>query len=144
MFCCVILGNVEVVSPGSVQCHPSTEDFDSGVDDLQSPHHYIVWNMNVNTHIFPEYVVCFKMSLGADGGMFLLFSFPSMFNALLVWRTLETILYILYTLYSSPSRVFNQFVMGHSQHGKKQLGSFCSSYSLYYVCHVFLEGLWRP
>lgn len=96
VFCCVILGNVEVVSPGSVQCHPSTKDFDGGVDDLQSPHHYIVWNMNVNTHIFPEYVVCFKMSLGADGGMFLLFSFPSMFNALL-WRTLETILHILYT-----------------------------------------------
>ncbi|XP_062146108.1 inactive poly [ADP-ribose] polymerase RCD1-like isoform X4 [Alnus glutinosa] len=68
VFCCVILGNVEVVSPGSVQCHPSTKDFDGGVDDLQSPHHYIVWNMNVNTHIFPEYVVCFKMSLGADGG----------------------------------------------------------------------------
>ncbi|XP_062146106.1 inactive poly [ADP-ribose] polymerase RCD1-like isoform X3 [Alnus glutinosa] len=67
VFCCVILGNVEVVSPGSVQCHPSTKDFDGGVDDLQSPHHYIVWNMNVNTHIFPEYVVCFKMSLGADG-----------------------------------------------------------------------------
>ncbi|KAE8055692.1 hypothetical protein FH972_012518 [Carpinus fangiana] len=67
VFCCVILGNVEVVSPGSVQCHPSTEDFDSGVDDLQCPRHYIVWNMNVNTHIFPEYVVCFKMSLGVDG-----------------------------------------------------------------------------
>jgi hypothetical protein len=99
VFCCVILGNVEVVSPGSVQCHPSTEDFDSGVDDLQCPRHYIVWNMNVNTHIFPEYVVCFKMSLGVDGGMFLLFSFsfPFMFIALLLWRTLETIFYILYT-----------------------------------------------
>ncbi|KAF3943835.1 hypothetical protein CMV_029644 [Castanea mollissima] len=68
VFCSVILGNVEVVSPGSVQCRPSTENFDSGVDSLQSPHHYIVWNMNMNTHIFPEFVVSFKMSSSADGG----------------------------------------------------------------------------
>jgi len=75
VFCCVILGNVEVVSPGSVQCCPSTENFDSGVDSLQSPHHYIVWNMNMNTHIFPEFVVSFKISSSADGGMFFFFSF---------------------------------------------------------------------
>uniref|UniRef100_A0A2N9ET96 PARP catalytic domain-containing protein n=1 Tax=Fagus sylvatica TaxID=28930 RepID=A0A2N9ET96_FAGSY len=68
VFCCVILGNVEVVSPGSVQCRPSTENFDSGVDSLQSPHHYIVWNMNMSTHVFPEFVVSFKMSSSADGG----------------------------------------------------------------------------
>lgn len=74
-FCCVILGNVEVVSPGSVQCYPSTEDFDSGVDDLRNPRHYIVWNMNMNTHIFPEYVFCFKMVSSADCGMYLPFSF---------------------------------------------------------------------
>ncbi|KAG7952605.1 hypothetical protein I3843_12G067500 [Carya illinoinensis] len=69
-FCCVILGNVEVVSPGSVQCYPSTEDFDSGVDDLRNPRHYIVWNMNMNTHIFPEYVFCFKMVSSADCDLF--------------------------------------------------------------------------
>lgn len=90
VFCCVILGNVEVVSPGSVQCHPSTENFDSGVDSLQSPHHYIVWSMNVNTHIFPESVVSFKMSSSADGGMFFFISFFLVFNVLSLWRTLKS------------------------------------------------------
>ncbi|KAL6985715.1 hypothetical protein U1Q18_019089 [Sarracenia purpurea var. burkii] len=61
VFCRVILGNVELIRPGSRQFHPSSENFDSGVDDLQNPSHYIVWNMNMNTHIFPEYVVSFKM-----------------------------------------------------------------------------------
>lgn len=64
VLCRVILGNAEVVSSGSTQCSPSTEEFDNGVDDLQSPRHYIIWDMNVNTHIFPEYVVSFKMFLG--------------------------------------------------------------------------------
>ncbi|KAA8525842.1 hypothetical protein F0562_007697 [Nyssa sinensis] len=61
VFCRVILGNMEVVRPGSGQFHPSSENFDSGVDDLQNPSYYIVWNMNMNTHIYPEYVVSFKM-----------------------------------------------------------------------------------
>ncbi|KAH7835686.1 hypothetical protein Vadar_028786 [Vaccinium darrowii] len=65
VFCRVILGNMEPVQPGSTQSHPSSENFDSGVDDLQNPSHYIVWNMNMNTHIYPEYVISFKMSQGA-------------------------------------------------------------------------------
>ncbi|XP_058191609.1 inactive poly [ADP-ribose] polymerase RCD1-like isoform X2 [Rhododendron vialii] len=65
VFCRVILGNMEPVQPGSAQFHPSSENFDSGVDDLQNPSHYIVWNMNMNTHIYPEYVISFKMSQGA-------------------------------------------------------------------------------
>ncbi|KAA8522009.1 hypothetical protein F0562_012677 [Nyssa sinensis] len=67
VFCRVILGNMELVHRGSNQCHPSSENFDSGVDDLQNPSHYIVWNMNVSTHIYPEYVVSFKMSPRAEG-----------------------------------------------------------------------------
>lgn len=67
VFCRVILGNMEPVRPGSAQFHPSSENFDSGVDDLQNPSHYIVWNMNMNTHIYPEYVISFKMSEGATG-----------------------------------------------------------------------------
>lgn len=67
VFCRVILGNMEPVQPGSAQFHPSCENFDSGVDDLQNPSHYIVWNMNMNTHIYPEYVISFKMSQGAAG-----------------------------------------------------------------------------
>uniref|UniRef100_A0A5B6ZI25 Putative inactive poly(ADP-ribose) polymerase RCD1-like n=1 Tax=Davidia involucrata TaxID=16924 RepID=A0A5B6ZI25_DAVIN len=69
VFCRVILGNMEVVHPGSGQFHPSSENFDSGVDDLQNPSYYIVWNMNMNTHIYPEYVVSFKMSLRAEGAL---------------------------------------------------------------------------
>ena len=38
------------------------EDFDSGVDDIHTPRQCIVWNMNKNTHIYPEYVVSFKVS----------------------------------------------------------------------------------
>ncbi|KAE9446226.1 hypothetical protein C3L33_21879, partial [Rhododendron williamsianum] len=37
VFCRVILGNMEPVQPGSAQFHPSSENFDSGVDDLQNP-----------------------------------------------------------------------------------------------------------
>ncbi|KAI7989162.1 Inactive poly [ADP-ribose] polymerase RCD1 [Camellia lanceoleosa] len=66
VFCRVILGNMELVHPGSRQFHPSSENFDSGVDDLQNPSHYIVWNMNMITHIYPEYVVSFKMSHSAE------------------------------------------------------------------------------
>ncbi|XP_026401662.1 inactive poly [ADP-ribose] polymerase RCD1-like [Papaver somniferum] len=60
LLCRVIMGNMELVQPGSEQFHPSSENFDSGVDDLQDPKHYIVWNVNMNTHIFPEYVISFK------------------------------------------------------------------------------------
>lgn len=86
LFCRVIMGNMEPLSPGTNQFHPSTEDFDSGVDDLQNPRHYIVWNMNMNTHIFPEFVVNFKVSSNAEGeyysyrNLFLYFwiSFPNL------------------------------------------------------------------
>ncbi|TXG54201.1 hypothetical protein EZV62_019457 [Acer yangbiense] len=69
IFCRVIMGNMEPLCPGTKQFHPSTEDFDSGVDDLQNPKHFIVWNMNMNTHIFPEFVVSFKVSSSAEGNL---------------------------------------------------------------------------
>ncbi|KAF5938733.1 hypothetical protein HYC85_022992 [Camellia sinensis] len=69
VFCRVILGKMELVHPESGQFHPSSENFDSGVDDLQNPIHYIVWNMNMNTHIYPEYVISFKMSHSAEGAL---------------------------------------------------------------------------
>ncbi|KAG6606273.1 Inactive poly [ADP-ribose] polymerase RCD1, partial [Cucurbita argyrosperma subsp. sororia] len=62
VFCHVILGNVEVVTPGCRPYRPSSVNFDSGVDDLHNPSQYIVWNMNMKSHIFPEYVVSFKLS----------------------------------------------------------------------------------
>ncbi|XP_059275618.1 inactive poly [ADP-ribose] polymerase RCD1 isoform X1 [Lycium ferocissimum] len=67
VLCRVILGNEELLHFGSKQSHPSNEKYDSGVDDLESPTYYTVWNMNMNTHIYPEYVVSFRMSSGAEG-----------------------------------------------------------------------------
>ncbi|CAK9137606.1 unnamed protein product [Ilex paraguariensis] len=60
LLCRVILGNMELVHPGSGQCHPSCEEFDSGVDNLLSPKKYIVWSTHMNTHILPEYVTSFR------------------------------------------------------------------------------------
>ncbi|OVA02871.1 Poly(ADP-ribose) polymerase [Macleaya cordata] len=67
LLCRVIMGNMELVHPGSEQFHPSSENFDSGVDDLQNPKHYIIWNVNMNTHIFPEYVVSFRAPPNGKG-----------------------------------------------------------------------------
>lgn len=60
VLCRVILGNMEVVHPGSKQCFPSCENYDSGVNDFLNPEHYTVWNMNMATHIYPEFVVSFR------------------------------------------------------------------------------------
>ncbi|XP_073001519.1 inactive poly [ADP-ribose] polymerase RCD1-like isoform X2 [Typha latifolia] len=62
MLCRVIMGNVELVHPGSKQFQPSKENFDSGVDDLQKPKHYVIWDVNVKRHIYPEYVLTIRMS----------------------------------------------------------------------------------
>ncbi|KAK4420328.1 Inactive poly [ADP-ribose] polymerase RCD1 [Sesamum alatum] len=70
VFCRVIMGNMEQVPLGSSQFHPSSEDFDSGVDNLQNPRHYVVWNMNMNSHIYPECVVSFKMTSDVEGPVF--------------------------------------------------------------------------
>nr|POE97497.1 putative inactive poly [adp-ribose] polymerase sro1 [Quercus suber] len=37
------------------------------VDDLQNPRIYIVWTMNMNTHIYLEFVVSFKISSKTEG-----------------------------------------------------------------------------
>ncbi|XP_039052082.1 inactive poly [ADP-ribose] polymerase RCD1-like isoform X1 [Hibiscus syriacus] len=66
VLCRVLLGKMELLRPGSGQRFPSNEDVDSGVDDLQHPKFYIIWNMNISTHIYPEFVVSFKLS-NAEG-----------------------------------------------------------------------------
>lgn len=73
VFCRVIMGNMEVVYPETRQYRPSGMDSDSGVDDLQNPRFYIIWTMNMNTHIFPEFVVSFKISSEAEGELALLY-----------------------------------------------------------------------
>lgn len=60
LLCRVILGKTELVQIGSEQCHPSSEEFHSGVDNLAAPGKYIVWSTNMNTHILPEFVVSFR------------------------------------------------------------------------------------
>lgn len=60
ILCQVIMGRSEKVEAGSIQFHPGSQDFDSGVDDLANPRWYIVWSSHMNTHILPEYVVSFK------------------------------------------------------------------------------------
>lgn len=67
VLCRVILGNIEPVLPGSKQFYPSDDCFDSGVDNLDNPNHYVVWNMNIKTHIYPEYAVSFKICPSAEG-----------------------------------------------------------------------------
>ena len=67
VFCRVILGNVELLHPGSRQFHPSSKDFDCGVDNLKEPTYYVVWRMNMSTHIYPESVVSFKVAPSPKG-----------------------------------------------------------------------------
>lgn len=84
ILCRVIMGNVEVVLPGSKQAHPSCENYDSGVDDLNDPRRYIVWGTRKNTHVCPQYVVSFKISSDAGGNRLLhwrSFIFPFVLNS---------------------------------------------------------------
>lgn len=62
VLCRVIVGNTEQVKLGSCQLQPSSEDFDSGVDDLTVPRLHIIWSAHMNTHILPEYIVSFSVS----------------------------------------------------------------------------------
>ncbi|XP_071701463.1 inactive poly [ADP-ribose] polymerase RCD1-like [Rutidosis leptorrhynchoides] len=69
VLCRVILGNTELVHPGSKQFNPSDQHFDSGVDNLEDPSHYVIWNMNMNTHIIPECIVSFKIDSDIKGNV---------------------------------------------------------------------------
>lgn len=60
VLCRVVLGKAELVRPGSEQYHPSSDEFDSGVDDLSKPRKYIVWSTHMSTCVLPEYVVSFR------------------------------------------------------------------------------------
>uniref|UniRef100_A0A1D1Z3Y0 Inactive poly [ADP-ribose] polymerase RCD1 n=1 Tax=Anthurium amnicola TaxID=1678845 RepID=A0A1D1Z3Y0_9ARAE len=61
VLCRVILGKLECVSPGSKQFQPSSESYDNGIDNFQNPNYYVIWNMQVSSHVFPEYVVSFRV-----------------------------------------------------------------------------------
>lgn len=61
LLCRVILGKTELVPRGSHQCHPSSEEYDSGVDSLSDPKEYVIWSNRINTHVLPEYVLSFRL-----------------------------------------------------------------------------------
>ncbi|KAF7144804.1 hypothetical protein RHSIM_Rhsim04G0084100 [Rhododendron simsii] len=60
LLCNVILGKTEVVRPGSKQFKPSTDEFDSGVDDLLKPNKIVIWEAYMNSRIFSSFVVSFR------------------------------------------------------------------------------------
>ncbi|MCO5614460.1 hypothetical protein L7F22_068742 [Adiantum nelumboides] len=62
VLCRVIMGNMEQVEQGSEQFHPTSEDYDTGVDDIRNPRRYVVWSTHMNTHILPEYIISFKLA----------------------------------------------------------------------------------
>ncbi|WVZ12261.1 hypothetical protein V8G54_016791 [Vigna mungo] len=61
LLCSVIMGKTEVVPRGSNQRRPSSEEYDSGVDDLSAPKEYVIWSNRINTHVLPEYVLSFTL-----------------------------------------------------------------------------------
>lgn len=63
VLCRVIMGNMELLRGDKAQFFSGGEEYDNGVDDVEIPKNYIVWNINMNTHIFPEFVVRFKLSV---------------------------------------------------------------------------------
>lgn len=71
LLCRVLLGKMEVVHPGSGQHNPSSDEFDSGVDNLASPRKYIIWSSRMNTHILPEFVVSFRATTSCKGEDFI-------------------------------------------------------------------------
>ncbi|CAH2034885.1 unnamed protein product [Thlaspi arvense] len=62
IFCRVIMGNMELLRGDKAQFFSGGEEYDNGVDDVENPKNYVVWNINMNTHILPEFVVRFKLS----------------------------------------------------------------------------------
>ncbi|XP_010540747.1 PREDICTED: inactive poly [ADP-ribose] polymerase RCD1-like isoform X3 [Tarenaya hassleriana] len=71
VLCRVIMGNMELLGGEKAQFYAGGEEYDNGVDDVENPRHYVVWNMNMNTHVFPEFVVSFKLSTttNAEGNL---------------------------------------------------------------------------
>ncbi|KAK8965564.1 putative inactive poly [ADP-ribose] polymerase SRO3 [Platanthera guangdongensis] len=67
ILCGVILGKTELVLPGSNQYGPSSEEFDSGVDNLQFPRKYIVWYSDAKTRVLPLYVLVIRLDTQSKG-----------------------------------------------------------------------------
>ncbi|KAJ0259756.1 inactive poly [Hirschfeldia incana] len=72
VLCRVIMGNMEPLRGDRAQFLAGGDEYDNGVDNVSSPKHYVVWNMNMNTHVCPEFVVSFKLLSipNAEGKLF--------------------------------------------------------------------------
>lgn len=81
LLCRVILGKRELVPPDSKQLHPSSNEFDSGVDSLRNPKRFIIWSSFMNSHIIPHFVVSFKAPASLNGEEFE----PIFPTSVLVW-----------------------------------------------------------
>ncbi|KAF8102233.1 hypothetical protein N665_0199s0009 [Sinapis alba] len=74
LLCRLILGKPERIISGSKQTHPSSSEYDSGVDNLENPRKYVIWSCNMNSYILPSHVVSFTssrlrgLSRGVGGG----------------------------------------------------------------------------
>ena len=73
VLCRVILGKSELVRRGSEQRCPSSDEFDSGVDDLSRPRKYIIWSTHMNTCVLPEYVISFRAPFLRGNHLFMVF-----------------------------------------------------------------------
>ncbi|XP_061362596.1 probable inactive poly [ADP-ribose] polymerase SRO2 [Gastrolobium bilobum] len=62
LLCRVILGKVEAVPAGSKQNQPSSNQYDSGVDDISTPKRHIIWTAFMNSYIHPDYILSFKFN----------------------------------------------------------------------------------
>ncbi|KAF8769233.1 hypothetical protein HU200_006739 [Digitaria exilis] len=62
LLCQVIMGNMEAVDPGSQELFPSSDVYDSGVDDCLEPKCYVMWPSHLSTHMRLEYLVSFKLT----------------------------------------------------------------------------------
>ncbi|CAK7353028.1 unnamed protein product [Dovyalis caffra] len=60
LLCKVIMGKMEVIPAGSKQRYPSSEEFDSGVDNLEAPRRLVVWSTFMNSHTLPTHILSFR------------------------------------------------------------------------------------
>ncbi|KAH7404229.1 hypothetical protein KP509_15G016600 [Ceratopteris richardii] len=62
LLCKMIMGKMEQLPKGGEKFSPSTEDYDTGVDDLRQPSQYVVQSTKTNTHVLPIFIITFKLS----------------------------------------------------------------------------------
>ncbi|KAH0448037.1 hypothetical protein IEQ34_021837 [Dendrobium chrysotoxum] len=70
ILCRVILGKTEQFLPGTKPFGPSSDEFDSCVDDQQFPQKYIVRYSDAKTRVLPLYVLTVQLDTQSKGSFF--------------------------------------------------------------------------